>query len=454
MYRQRTLLAVMLCLLASSDVLLAWCLLPSPPIDRKRSTSQYGFDIDFDFYDDGARDGRPELNSKECIEDGFAAWHGRAGLNVQDSNPTNVTVQADENGQHNTNPNAFSGYADPATGTIWLPRDILRLSEFNCLRINKLIQHEFGHILGLGHPTGWTTWFSSVMLAADPTKHLGGIDEHPEFPTCGDEGAVERAQYFEGPGPIAWGDIGGIAGCGPNEWSDESGCCHEIGSLLFASAVGHLNRKPEIHFRVDMPAQNQTFAPFSTINFAVHTLDSDGSVYRVDYHVSPAGGTPFVIYTGGFPFSMSASNVPPGTYDVQAVAYDTAQEYTMSEVRRVIVLPPAPNTPNNLLSGVVLGVNEYRISPNGLYSLWYQTDGNLVLYGPGWVPIVWTGTSGSPAGTYMNPSGNLEVYNAGPSLVWQSLTGGGANGGSHLTVKDDGHIAIVRPNGTQVVQWP
>lgn len=85
-----------------------------------------------------------------------------------------------------------------------------------------------------------------------------------------------------------------------------------------------------------------------------------------------------------------------------------------------------------------------------LFMLLDQSDGNLVLYGPSG-PILWTGTSGAALGTYMNPSGHVEVYSQGPTLVWQSGTAG--NNGAYMRVQDDGHIALVAANGSILALW-
>lgn len=205
----------------------------------------------------------------------------------------------------------------------------------------------------------------------------------------------------------------------------------------------HINRKPVSHIRY--PANNSTFLVGSTITFSLHTLDLDGSVVRVDYLVTPQGGSQFTVSGGSYPYGLTVSSLPPGIYDIQAVAYDTADQYTVSETIRINVIPP-PGASQVLASGAILYSNQFRVSGNGLYALLYQTDGNLVLYGPSGA-IAATMTFGAPGGTYMNPNRNLEVYNAGPVLVWQSLTGGGGE------VHREYRRAVIVSSSSVVCQW-
>jgi hypothetical protein len=248
------------------------------------------------------------------------------------------------------------------------------------------------------------------------------------------------------------GDIGGIDACYTSEgyYTDSNGCCHGA-FLTYVPWLGDYNRKPIV--AIESPQNNSTFGPGSNITFHLHTLDLDGRVWRVDWSYQPVGGAK-VYFAPSYspPFSLFATNVAPGEYDVEAVGYDTADQYTISNIVRVRVLPP-PSGPSVLLSGAILYPNQSRTSPSGLYSMLYQGDGNLVLHGP-YGAIIATGTTGPAGGTYMNPNGSLEVYNAYQQLLWSSFTTSSANAGSHARVQDNGVVAIVRPDGTIVRQWP
>jgi hypothetical protein len=183
-------------------------------------------------------------------------------------------------------------------------------------------------------------------------------------------------------------------------------------------------------------------------------MDPDGSVQQVHWaHRQPGQGWTWLPPATTFPFTLTATNVPPGTDEVKAEAVDSAGLWGLSESVTVVVVPP-PSGPGVLLSGHILYPDQSRTSPNGLHLLVYhQSTGNLVFYQNGAAAIS-TGATGPAGGVYMNPDGALEVYTAAQQLQSTSGTASAANAGAHFRVSDTGHIAIVRPNGTVAWQWP
>jgi hypothetical protein len=178
-------------------------------------------------------------------------------------------------------------YAPITYGFIRLSLNLWALTNQNCDRVRKVVLHEVGHLLGLGHMTQSLT--PSVMKQGTlGVDQWNGVDHLSLDPSCSDVEAANEAWNFRGPSPPQYGDIGGIGGCGPDEYSDSSGCCHPREVLLFAPAVGHHNRRPTI--AVESPTNNSMYAPWSTISFNAHTLDLDGSVKRVFWaHRTPGG---------------------------------------------------------------------------------------------------------------------------------------------------------------------
>lgn len=75
------------------------------------------------------------------------------------------------------------------------------------------------------------------------------------------------------------------------------------------------------------PANNSVFAAGSTVNLVVNAKDSDGNISKVEYYAN--GYNLFATVTQP-PFNFSAKNVPPGTYDVMARAYDNEGKETNS----------------------------------------------------------------------------------------------------------------------------
>jgi hypothetical protein len=100
--------------------------------------------------------------------------------------------------------------------------------------------------------------------------------------------------------------------------------------------------------------------------------------------------------------------------------------------------------------GQQLNPGQSCTSPNGQYTLTYQTDGNLVLYGPGGA-LWWTGTNGTcPGFAPMQSDGNFVVYDCTGQPVWNSGTWG--NPGAYLTVQDDSNLVVYASNG-QPLWW-
>ena len=99
---------------------------------------------------------------------------------------------------------------------------------------------------------------------------------------------------------------------------------------------------------------------------------------------------------------------------------------------------------NSTLSpGQALSPGGMRTSPNGQHVFIYQTDGNLVLYGPS--GAVWAScTNGQGVGNVqMQGDGNLVMYVNGVA-IWNTVTFN--NPGAYLSVRDDG-MAVVNTSG-------
>ena len=89
------------------------------------------------------------------------------------------------------------------------------------------------------------------------------------------------------------------------------------------------------------PHESLYAAPFGG-TLTSRMIDPDGRVWRVDYYVNGSGP---IHSTTDHPFSWTVGGVTPGTYDVQAVAYDSSQEYTISSTTRINICgPPAAPT--------------------------------------------------------------------------------------------------------------
>ncbi|WP_432408293.1 hypothetical protein [Wukongibacter sp. M2B1] len=103
---------------------------------------------------------------------------------------------------------------------------------------------------------------------------------------------------------------------------------------------------------------------------------------------------------------------------------------------------------NVLRPGEYLTPGQFLKSHNGQFILRMQTDGNLVLYSQGTIPIWSTGTSGSKVEKLiMQTDGNLVMYGDHANAIWHTRTQG--NPGAYLKASSDGTVQI-RYNGKAI----
>jgi pimeloyl-ACP methyl ester carboxylesterase len=101
---------------------------------------------------------------------------------------------------------------------------------------------------------------------------------------------------------------------------------------------------------------------------------------------------------------------------------------------------PGGSPASTLSAGERLYPDQFVRSPNGAYTLTYQMDGNLVLYGPG--GDVWSSSThgSSPGFATMQGDGNLVVYRGDGVPIWATDTPDVP--GAELRVQDDGYIVL------------
>ncbi len=99
-----------------------------------------------------------------------------------------------------------------------------------------------------------------------------------------------------------------------------------------------------------------------------------------------------------------------------------------------------------LYAGEQLLVGQSLRSPNGHYSLLLQSDGNLVLYGPGGGPTgaIWASYTNSGARLAMQGDGNLVLYKSNNTFAgFASWTQ--AYPGAWAQLQDDGNLVVYSP---------
>ncbi|MBK8238559.1 MAG: hypothetical protein IPK74_23775 [Deltaproteobacteria bacterium] len=104
--------------------------------------------------------------------------------------------------------------------------------------------------------------------------------------------------------------------------------------------------------------------------------------------------------------------------------------------------PPAPACDAVLAPGEVLFADEWVSSCNGRFTLWMQSDGNVVLYEEATGKALWnTQTVGTkqPA-LVMQEDGNFVLYDGNGAAVWHTSTHG--HPGAMMRVEDAGNVVV------------
>ncbi len=92
--------------------------------------------------------------------------------------------------------------------------------------------------------------------------------------------------------------------------------------------------------------------------------------------------------------------------------------------------------------------NVFR-SENGVYTLKFQDDGNLVLYKNGNNPIWASQTDGkSSKKLRFQDDGNFVIYDSADNPIWSSNTNN--KNGSYITLQNDGNLVIYTYNNQPI----
>lgn len=164
-------------------------------------------------------------------------------------------------------------------------------------------------------------------------------------------------------------------------------------------------------------------------------MQADGNLVSYGYNSNYDVVTTFASNTSGNPGSYLA---------VEDDGY--AAVYSPDGTRLWSTKTGPPATGDTMQAGEMLDPSIE--SANGLYTLIYQSDGNLVLYPNGSTNALWaSGTNGSSRGSaIMQTDGNFVVYDQSGNAVFAAGTAG--NPGSRLVLQNDGNFVIYAPDGT------
>lgn len=146
---------------------------------------------------------------------------------------------------------------------------------------------------------------------------------------------------------------------------------------------------------------------------------------------------------GTFLFEFKAPSAPGIYYEELSLVADGISWMNNPGMKFTISVTPTQEPSNTLKttlpSGEALAVGEYLLSPDSQSVLRLQENGRLDLISA--YENTWSSnTSGGIRGLYMQPDGNLVIYNSSGQPVWNSETGG--HPGAFLALQPDGNLVI------------
>ena len=101
---------------------------------------------------------------------------------------------------------------------------------------------------------------------------------------------------------------------------------------------------------------------------------------------------------------------------------------------------------NRLNPNEQLSIGGSITSDDGRFTLILQSDGNLVIYGPGGIAVWATNTEGrSVVNAIMQSEGNFVIYGPGNAVIWASNTEGNPN--AILFLQNDRNLVIYNSGG-------
>lgn len=180
---------------------------------------------------------------------------------------------------------------------------------------------------------------------------------------------------------------------------------------------------------------------FNTNGWSRETVDSNV------FYKYPVAETNFTAYD---PTSIMHYAIPAGL-TTNGFVVEFNKILSNSDKSLIGQIYPIPAIKSILNPGEILYPNQFITSPNGQYTLIMQTDGNLVIYRTGGIPI-WSSNTATGINSFcvMQTDGNLVIYDYGGNYYWASNTGG--MNGSILVMQDDGNL-VTYLNGIAKWSW-
>ena len=254
--------------------------------------------------------------------------------------------------------------------------------------MRRVALHEFGHVLGLGHPDQQGQTVSAII-----NSRISNVDSLQSDDTNG-----ARAIY------------GGSSTPSPSA-----------------------NRSPTVTATCNPSCTVQTG---QTTTLVATASDPDGDSLSYQW-TAPLGS---------FSSSTIATTVYTATAQTGTVtATITVQDGRGGSATATVTLQVVPR--DILRAGARLLPGQALTSSNGRYRLVCQVDGNLVLYDDVDRTVPWSnGTAGTAAGqAVLQADGNFVVYDAKVIGIWSTGTAGNSN--AFLALQSDGNLVLYGANG-------
>lgn len=154
----------------------------------------------------------------------------------------------------------------------------------------------------------------------------------------------------------------------------------------------------------------------------------------------------FAIYTADGTFQWNTGTTSAGS---RLVLQDDGNLVIITASGTQLWSSNTAQSRDRLRAGDRLNPGDKLQSSNGLYTLQYQPDGNLVLYSGVSTPQWSSGTNGQAAGyAVMQTDGNFAIYGADNGFQWNTGT---TTAGSWIVLQADGNLVVYAPNG--VALW-
>jgi hypothetical protein len=184
------------------------------------------------------------------------------------------------------------------------------------------------------------------------------------------------------------------------------------------------------------------------IKYAVMQSDGNFVLYFTD------GSTPWSTATSTATWYKGGTNITLQN-DGNLVMYNSASPHaptwaTSWDYGTTIAAPVYYRGTDRLSAGGILSLNYFLRSLDGRYALLLQSDGNLVLYGPGY-HVLWFSATNGKSVSYgaMGSDGIFRLMDKYGHAVWSSPNS--ACCGTQILMQTDGNLVIYKADGKTAV---